>query len=136
MDLRWSLMSAIRVHAAEARMLVAQWPTVVSDEDVESFFESLDRRVESFVGSRWGLIHEIPGVAGLTATQRRFAAADVERRRSRDEGRLCGVAIVTKSVMARGVATAVFWLSPPYYPIETFAHVTEALRWLRERIDP
>jgi hypothetical protein len=46
-----------------------------------------------------------------------------------------GTAVVVANDITRGVATAVYWLSPPTYPARVFASFDVALAWVLTRLD-
>ncbi|MEN9581926.1 MAG: hypothetical protein RJA70_4935, partial [Pseudomonadota bacterium] len=45
-----------------------------------------------------------------------------------------GSALVVPSAIARGIVTAVFWMTPPKFPHQAFAHRADALEWARNQL--
>lgn len=84
-----------------------------------------------------GCIVVLAGLMKIDAKQRK-ALADFDRRVAEyDRKYTAGCAIIAPSALARGIAVAVYWLSPPVYPYKVFATYEEGRRWveaqLRER---
>jgi hypothetical protein len=92
----------------------------------------------------WADSHQAPYtvIADTTAMKTipsalvRAAVGKGEARTAEFEARLNqGTAVIVTNAITRGVATAVFWLSPPAYPMRLFTGFDDALAWVLTRLD-
>jgi hypothetical protein len=67
----------------------------------------------------------------FSAVQRKAVADAMKKHDRRHPGLMMGCAIVNRSVLVRGIITAVTWLAPPPYPLDVFADLPKAKAWLR-----
>jgi hypothetical protein len=82
------------------------------------------------------VIADTTAVKTMPSALVRAAVAQGEARTAAFEARLNkGTAVVVANGVMRGVATAIFWLSPPSYPMRVFATFDDALAWVLTRID-
>src|SRR5882757_6629624 len=65
--------------------------------------------------------------AAVAKGEARTAAFEAKRNK--------GTAVIVANHITRGVATAVYWLSPPTYPTQLFATFDDALAWVLTRLD-
>jgi hypothetical protein len=103
-----------------------------SDEDYERYVTSLlDLRERARVrGGGTGLFYaDRDNPVPNAAWRRKMAEA------SKDYPPNCLYAMVSESMVVRGVVTAINWLRPPTYDFVTVATMEEALAWLRARRD-
>lgn len=103
-----------------------------SDEDYERYVASLvDLRARARrKGGGTGLFYaDRDNPVPNAAWRKKMAEA------SKDYPPNCLYAMVSESVVVRGVVTAINWLRPPTYDFVAVATMEEALAWLRERRD-
>jgi hypothetical protein len=103
--------------------------------EVEQFYDAFcawadSRQVPYTVIADTTMIKTIPSALV------RAAVAKGEARTAEFEAKLNhGTAVIVANDITRGVATAVFWLSPPAYPMRMFANFDDALAWVLTRLD-
>lgn len=76
------------------------------------------------------MIKTIPSAlvrAAVAKGEARTAAFEAKRNK--------GTALVVTNDITRGVATAIYWLSPPTYPMRVHASFESALAWVLTRLD-
>jgi hypothetical protein len=120
-------------------ILVVRYP---ADADRRESATQVDQFYDAFCA--WADARQVPYtvIADTTAIKTmpsalvRAAIAKGEARTAVFEARLNkGTAVVVANNITRGVATAVFWLSPPAYPMRVFATFADALAWILARLD-
>ena len=74
---------------------------------------------------------DLTHITKAPATQRRALAGHLKRFEAFSARWNAGSALVVPNAWLRGLATAVFWVSPPKFPTELFSEPLEAERWAR-----
>ncbi|MCA9599712.1 MAG: hypothetical protein KC776_40665 [Myxococcales bacterium] len=101
------------------------YPTTVHDEELLTFVAA----VEHMIGSRfepYAWIIAVDGLLHTNAAQRKHIADHVTRMQAHDARYCAGGGIVAATAFARGLVTAVFWLSPLPYPYRILGSIAEA----------
>jgi hypothetical protein len=118
---------------SRAPLLVQRYPRDTSDEELSAFTAA----VEAFMADHqepFAWVVDASALVHATARQRQLMS-EFEKRTAEHDRRFClGTALVVDSPIARGIITAVYWLTPPVYPYRTFAKWDDAEKWARERL--
>ena len=83
---------------------------------------------------RRGILYETPDPGTVTAARRRQVAEVLIREHGKLARVTAGYVLVTPSMFARGVVTAVFWIAPPPYEYHVVATSAEGFAWLGGRL--
>jgi hypothetical protein len=120
-------------------ILVVRYPADANSPEaaaqVDEFYEAFyvwatTRQAPYTVIADTSMIERIPSAVV------RAAVARGEARTAAFEAQLNkGTAVVVVNDFTRGVATAVYWLSPPTYPTRLFATFDNALAWILTQLD-
>ena len=82
------------------------------------------------------VIADTTAIEALPSARVRAAIAEGEARTAAFKGnRNKGTAVIVANRVTRGLVTAVYWLSPPTYPVQLFATFDEGLAWVLTRLD-
>jgi hypothetical protein len=123
------------VDASAFPVVTVQLPGVWGDDQqVQSKMaqiQTLHRR-----GLPFCLVFLPQGAAVPNSRQRHLIAESMKESESIGAGLLQGMAVVSTSVVARGVFTALGWFAPQKFPIRLFPTHEEARAWARERTRP
>lgn len=116
-------------------MPIYRWtfPPEATDEELGACFRAREdwaRRVRYHVA--W--VTDLSNITKAPATQRRALAEHHRRFEAFSERWNAGSALIASSAWLRGLVTAVFWISPPKYPHETFAELLPGERWARQQL--
>lgn len=112
-------------------------PKSLDDDDFASLLAAIVRKIDEEPDtSRKGILYDIPSVVGVDARKRQAMAEMLAARRMKRARIVAGFVLVTPSSVVRGLATGVFWLSPPPHPWAVMATLHEGFRWLAERLPP
>jgi hypothetical protein len=110
------------------------FPPRFPDAEFTSFLEVLEALVGAQTGPfAWVVLAD--ALLTTSATQRRMMADAEKRMQPQDRAFCVGTAIVLSSSIARGVVTAVYWLTPPVYPYAFCATPEQGRLWARARLD-
>lgn len=116
------------------RGLYAQWyPRTVDGDELRAFVQEVEQLVLSH-RTPYAWVMFVDGLLGVNAAQRKVIADHVARMRSHDRRYCAGGGIVASTPFARGLVTAVFWLSPLVYPHEVFRYIDRAEAYARDRL--
>jgi hypothetical protein len=121
---------------SHAHVPIYEWafPPQVTDEELASFARAREdwaKRARYPVA--W--VVDLSHIRKATATQRRAFAEHLKRFEEHDVKWNGGSAIIVTSPWLRGLVTAVFWISPPKFPNQTFSNRADALQWARKQLD-
>ncbi len=111
-----------------------RFPRSFSDQELAGALAVVKRWLLEEVDAPFGFIVDIQRPLSVSSVQRKMMAeaeatyADVDLRYN------AGQAVVVPTGLARGIATAVYWVSPPVYPVRTFAEVSAAKAWVAEEL--
>jgi hypothetical protein len=109
------------------------FPAHFPDADLVSFIESLEALVmEQIAPFAWVVLAD--ALLMTSATQRRLMAEAEKRMQPRDKEFCVGTAIVLSSSIARGVVTAVYWLTPPVYPYTFCSTPEQGQAWAQAKL--
>jgi hypothetical protein len=125
---------------------VSSYPILVARYPADSNSPEAAAEVEKFYDAfcEWASRSDAPyTVIADTTLMNRIPSAVVRAAVAKGEARTAafearrnkGTAIVVANQITRGVATAVYWLSPPTYPTRMFATFDAALDWILRRLD-
>jgi hypothetical protein len=116
------------IEARRAPLYVWTLPNAPQDAELATFVEAFAGWIAGLTAP-YALVIDGSHLVEATAKQRKTLSqliADVEP----DTTAWCaGTAIVVNTGFARGVVTAVTWLTRPSFPHEVFTAVPEALEW-------
>lgn len=124
----------MRIEADKFPLIIVRWAGPVSERELARFFTTMDGLADraALAGTHYAVISD--GEADFTAMQRKqiadWTAGFPEQRARWDLGNF----VVLKSAAARGVLTAIRWLSPKLSKVFVFASFDEAQAAARERI--
>ncbi len=85
-------------------------------------------------GQRNAVIIDPSGMDDVPANLRKRAGEWRKGHQDLFRETIIAAAYITPSALMRGVITAIFWVSTPVVPVQTFATQTEALAWLERRV--
>ena len=109
------------------------FPSEATDEALMACFQAREdwaRRAHYPIA--W--VVDLSQITKAPATQRRRLAEHLERFEAFSARWNAGSALVVPNAWLRGLATAVFWVSPPKFPTEFFSKPVEAERWAKRRL--
>jgi hypothetical protein len=107
----------------------------VDDASFARYVKALAREIANAPdGERRGIFYETPDPGTVTAARRRQVAGVLIRERDKLARVTAGYVLVTPSMFARGVVTAVFWIAPPPYEHHVVATSAEGFAWLSTRL--
>jgi len=115
---------------------IYEWafPAEAADEELAEFVRA---REEWATRARYPVawVVQLSNITKASATQRRTFAEHLKRFEEHDVQWNAGSALIVPSGWLRGLVTAVFWLSPPKFPHQTFAKRSDALEWTQLQLD-
>lgn len=119
---------------AEPGILKVVWPPELTDGELEDALAEINRLIVD-----WGRpqvnIHKAASPPGTNGRQRRRISEWAKAEEDRAHRHCAGLAFVTRSPITRGIITAIFWFTPPPYPVKTFAREEQAITWAAKRLD-
>ncbi len=123
-------MSSIDVDRSEWPLVIYRFEGGATDETtrlyVQAVTENLRRAEED--GEKYISI-VVSGSLSTSAANRKAIVESIEGHRQRLEAACLGNALVTTSMVARGLLTALRWVMTMPVPIEVFSSVDEARAW-------
>ena len=117
-----------------------RWPLLVQSyarEATDEVTEAFCAAVEAYLLSRpapFAWVADATNLLRATARQRQMVANLDKRLMQHDKEFCLGTAIVVAHPLARGIVTAVYWVTPPVYPYKFFAAFADAEEWARARL--
>jgi hypothetical protein len=117
----------------EGPLFLQQFPRQATDDEVRDMVEHIERLVFS-MRSPYAWVVDLGGVLAASASQRRIFSEHEDRTKEHDAQLNAGSAVLTRSALATGLVTAVFWLSKPSYPTKVFSDVREGEAWARAQL--
>lgn len=130
----WIISPHAWLDATHAPLYIARLPQHMSDSELASYLETLERFLLNHDGP-YVVVTDTSFVQSAPAIQRRMIADSDIRLRDHDEKWCAGVAVIAKSAFMRGVVTAIYWISPPVYPYRILPSLSEAIVWGRQQLD-
>ncbi len=121
------------IDASRAPLYVMEFGASTTDEELESLCRAREewaRHAKYEVA--W--VVDLSRILDVTAKQRRTFAEHLARFEPHDAKFNQGSGIVVPNTFLRGVLTAIFWLSPPRFPNQTFSTRAEAFAWAEARL--
>lgn len=115
---------------------IYEWafPAEATDEELTAFIRAREEwATRAHYPVAW--VVELSNLTKANAKQRRMFAEHLKRFERHDVLWNAGSALVVPSGWLRGLVTAVFWLSPPKFPNQTFAKRSDALEWAQIQLD-
>jgi hypothetical protein len=115
---------------------IYEWtfPQEASDEELAAFVQARESwAARAHYPVAW--VVELSNLTKANAKQRRTFAEHLKRFERHDVQWNAGSALIVPSAWLRGLVTAVFWISPPKFPHQTFAKRTDALEWAQMQLD-
>ena len=109
------------------------FPAEATIEDLKAFFRARDDWAAQ-VRYPFAWVFDLSDIAKAPATHRKALAEHIKRHEEFSARWNAGAALVVPSAWLRGLVTAVFWISPPRYPHQTFSNPLEAERWATEQL--
>lgn len=111
----------------------SEWPLVTinsptSSVRIESFFDIVDTAMSR--GTQFGIVHDIRGMPGLDAVQRKQFADYIEQKEGQLRDLIVGHAVVVDSAVERGIVTAVLWIRPAPFAVKVFTNERKAKEWI------
>lgn len=106
------------------------FPDVVTDEDLRSALDAVTHWLLKEVDGLFGFIADMRRPLGLSARQRSMLAEAEKTYKHVDRAFNAAQAVVVQSTLMRGVLTAIYWISPPVYPVKVSATLDDAYGWL------
>jgi hypothetical protein len=117
-------------------MPIYEWtfPSEATDEELDAFVRAREEwATRAHYPVAW--VVELSNLTKANAKQRRAFAEHLKRFEEHDVHWNGGSALIVPSGWLRGLVTAVFWISPPKFPHQTFAKRTDALEWAQLQLD-
>ena len=114
-------------------MYVMRFPAEASDAEVSGFARAREAWAEHCAHTHaW--VADLGRLRWVSALQRQLFASHLGRMRDCDVRWNAGSGLVIPSTMARGFVSAIFWITPPECPHETFGDEESALAWCSARL--
>jgi len=85
-------------------------------------------------GGKLVIIADVRVAEVPSATERRLVGEAIRANDNCLRRILCGWAVVTDSLLHRGVITAISWISPSPCPLSTFSSVSRAEAWAQRQL--
>lgn len=116
-------------------MPVYRWtfPPEATDDELSACFRARNDWATR-VRYCFAWIIDVSNVTRAAATQRKALAEHLKSHEAFSEQWNAGSALIVPNAWLRGLVTAVFWVSPPSYPHETFSEPIEAERWASKQL--
>jgi hypothetical protein len=102
-------------------------PSTLSDEDIDQVIAELEAHLAG--GIPYVLLFDLTGTGTPTALQRQKLTRHVRENTTRIRRWVRGVGVILTSPVARGVVTALFWVSPLPVPHRIFSARAAATDW-------
>lgn len=112
--------------------MVVIWPSDIDRSDVDTHFEEIVALTER--GERLAIVVDMTLSGTPSPADRRYASQRLRETYATSGHRIAGVAHVITSPMVRGILSAVYWLSPPPFPVAVVASRHEAIGWAGRRV--
>jgi hypothetical protein len=104
-------------------------PKEITDSEIGEVLSDLRRLLDGSLP--YALVFDLSGSGAINASQRKALGDHMDENREAITKRVKGLGIVANSVVARGIVTAVFWVSPPPVAHKVFASCAEAVAWAK-----
>ena len=111
----------------EGEVVWAVPPSVLSDADLDGLVDELNEHLA--LGKAYVLLFDLSRAAVPSPLQRTKLTRHIRDNDARIRRSVRGLGIVLGSTVARGMVTAVFWVSPPPVPYRTFSGRGAAAAW-------
>jgi len=108
-------------------------PPTIAPGVIEEVLAELEMQLRS--GVRYVLVFDLSHAAIPNAVQRQKLAAHVRDNEQEIRRSVRSVGVVLTSPIARGIVTAIFWVSPPPMPYRFFTTRAEAASWAQTLVD-
>jgi hypothetical protein len=102
-------------------------PPNLTDDDVASVLAGLEAQLAG--DTRYVLFFDFTHAGMPNAMQRQTIAAQMRRNTEKIRRRVRGIGLVLSSPVARGMVTAIFWITPPPVTYRIVATRPEAIAW-------
>lgn len=119
---------------APGPIVTIHFPPVFSDKELAGALAAVERWLLEEVDAPFGFIVDMQRPLSINSVQRRMMAAAEARYAHVDLRFNAGQALVVPTAISRGIVTAISWVSPPVYPIQTFADMDSAKIWVQEEL--
>jgi hypothetical protein len=105
----------------------------MGDEEIEQLLGELEGQLRS--GAPYVLLFDLSRASLPSATQRQKLAGHIRKNESSIRRWVRGLGVILTSPLARGVVTAIFWVSPPPVAHRFFATRAEATPWAQSLVE-
>jgi hypothetical protein len=114
-------------------VVIARWPPEPTVEGTNRYFD----RVADLLArrQRFSLVLDATAVSNTPATVRREAGTRLNEQREVRRIWVAGEATISRSLVLRGVLTAIYWLAPPGYPTHVCDDELTACNWARRQLE-
>ena len=122
------------ISAEETQTWLSEWGMTVEDWMNCLRGQLLRERWAKRARYKVAWVVDMSALTDVPATQRRMFAEHMTRFEDHDNAFNQGSAVVVPNALLRGIATAVFWLQRPKFPLETFSTQLDAIAWAETRL--
>ncbi len=106
------------------------------DRHLAELARAIDLRDED---QRCAVLYDVPWLSSMDALRRRTVASMLNERKAMIRKTNAAFALSTASKLVRGALEAIFWMSPPSFPVHTAESTFEAFSFLQRflpEVDP
>jgi hypothetical protein len=121
----------LRYTHKDGELVIVTPPVPVSDHAVERLLAELVSHLQR--GEPYALVFDLTRAEMPSALQRKRLSQHMVTHQKDIQRQVRGMALVANSVALRGIATAVFWVSPPPFEWRVFDALDAARSWARSR---
>jgi hypothetical protein len=121
------------VDSSQAPVYQVTFPASASDAKVLSYCRAIESW-STHVAHPVAWLMDLSRVEQVSAQQRAIIAKFMKGMEAFDRRCNKGTALILRSALMRGVATAIFWLYDPLFPHRTFAEPAEGRDWLHDTL--
>ncbi len=107
--------------------------TRMTEDEIEQVLAELEDELRS--GAPYVLIFDLSHASLPSATQRQKLAAHIRNNEPSIRRWVRGLGVILTSPLARGVVTAIFWVSPPPVAHRFFTTRAEATPWAQSLVE-
>lgn len=121
------------ISVIEAPLYSQVLPSQCNDEELGEMLAEVER-ITKAIGSPLGWVTDVSNILQASPRQRKMYAESDERLQPFDRKWCAGTAVICSGSFARGIVTAVHWITPPVYPFKIFGSRREGERWARQQL--
>lgn len=119
---------------ARAPIIEMHLPPVFSNEELEAALEAVKTWLLEEVNAPFGFVVHLEKPFVLSSLHRQMMAQYEKSYAHVDRKYNVAQAVIVPTTFARRALQAIYWLSPPVYPVRTFRDADAAWRWVESQL--